>query len=112
MLNFPSSPVLHRAAPMHHIVFLERDSIRAVVRRPAFAHTWEEYPLTLPDELPGRLGNATIAVTNKVRLAGDLLARLPRLRLIAGAATGTDNIDLDYCRDNGIAVTNIIEPAA
>lgn len=92
---------------MHHIVFLERDSIRAVVRRPAFAHTWEEYPMTLPDELPGRLGNATIAVTNKVRLAGELLARLPRLRLIAGAATGTDNIDLDYCRDNGIAVTNI-----
>lgn len=92
---------------MHHIVFLERDSIRAVVRRPAFAHTWEEYPLTLPDELPGRLGNATIAVTNKVRLGGELLARLPRLRLIAGAATGTDNIDLDYCRNNGIAVTNI-----
>ena len=92
---------------MHHIVFLERDSIRAVVRRPTFPHTWDEYPLTRSEELADRLEKATIAVTNKVRLGGDLLARLPCLRLIAGAATGTDNIDLEYCRNNGIAVTNI-----
>jgi glycerate dehydrogenase len=30
---------------MHRIVFLERDSIRADVRRPAFEHAWQEYPL-------------------------------------------------------------------
>lgn len=92
---------------MHHIVFLERDSIRATVRRPAFPHTWTEYPSTRPEQMAERLASATIAITNKVRLGGDLLASLSRIELIAGAATGTDNIDVAWCRDHGIAVTNI-----
>ena len=37
--------------PMHKIVFLERDSIRANVRRPDFPHVWEEYPLTTPEQV-------------------------------------------------------------
>jgi glycerate dehydrogenase len=92
---------------MEHIVFLERDSVRARLRRPAFEHTWIEYPLTPPEQVLERLQDATIAVVNKVRLDGALLARLPRLKLIAAAATGTDNIDLAWCRGHGLAVTNI-----
>ena len=91
----------------HRIVFLERDSIRATVRRPAFAHVWDEYPLTEPDELFARLQHATIAIPNKAPLRGESLARLPKLRLIAEAATGTDNIDLAWCRAHGLAVANI-----
>jgi glycerate dehydrogenase len=91
----------------HRIVFLERDSIRAVVRQPGFPHVWEEYPLTAPDEILPRLREATIAITNKVKLSGEILAQLPKLRMIAGAATGTDNIDLDWCRAHGIVVSNI-----
>ena len=93
--------------PQHHIVFLERDSIRAVVRRPAFDHIWQEYPLTAPDEVYERLREASIVITNKVKLPGELLERLPSLKLVAGAATGTDNIDLAWCRQHGVAVTNI-----
>jgi glycerate dehydrogenase len=92
---------------MEHIVFLERDSIRASVRRPGFAHVWDEYPLTAPDDLLPRLSDATIAITNKVKLTAEILARLPRLRLVASAATGTDNIDLEHCRAHGIVVCNI-----
>ncbi|MDD5250473.1 MAG: D-2-hydroxyacid dehydrogenase [Rhodocyclaceae bacterium] len=92
---------------MHRIVFLERDSIAASVRRPAFAHDWAEYPTTAPDEVFARLADATIAITNKVVLRGELLARLPKLRLIAGAATGTDNIDLAWCREHRLPVCNI-----
>lgn len=92
---------------MEHIVFLERDSIRATVRRPSFPHLWTEYARTDPDEVFDRIRDATIVITNKVRLRGDLLAKLPKLRLIAEAATGTDNIDLAACRARGIAVTNI-----
>ncbi|HTY98324.1 MAG TPA: glycerate dehydrogenase, partial [Rhodocyclaceae bacterium] len=91
----------------HHIVFLERDSIRATVRRPAFAHRWSEYPRTAPGQVLERLADATIAIVNKVVLGGDLLAQLPKLRLIAEAATGTDNIDLAWCRRHGLPVTNI-----
>src|SRR5512135_1312590 len=91
----------------HHIVFLERDSVRAQFRRPDFPHTWQEYPLSAPQELVPRLKDATIAITNKVVLRAEALAQLPQLKLIAGAATGTDNIDLEYCRQHGIVVSNI-----
>jgi glycerate dehydrogenase len=92
---------------MDSIVFLEKDSIRATVRRPSFPHTWTEYEKTAPEEIFERLKDATIAITNKVKLPGELLARLPKLRLIAEAATGTDNIDLAWCRDHKLPVTNI-----
>jgi glycerate dehydrogenase len=92
---------------MENIVFLEKDSIRATVRRPSFPHTWTEYEKTAPDEVFDRLKDATIAITNKVKLPGEMLARLPKLRLIAEAATGTDNIDLAWCRAHGLPVTNI-----
>lgn len=89
------------------IVFLEKDSIRATVRRPAFPHAWTEYDKTAPEEILDRLRDATIVITNKVKLSGELLAQLPKLRLIAEAATGTDNIDLAWCRAHGLPVTNI-----
>ncbi|HTY02417.1 MAG TPA: D-2-hydroxyacid dehydrogenase [Rhodocyclaceae bacterium] len=92
---------------MDRIVFLEKESIRAAVRRPSFPHTWAEFDQTTPDQVLDRLHDATIVITNKVRLPGDLLARLPRLRLIAEAATGTDNIDLAWCHEHGLPVTNI-----
>lgn len=91
----------------HKIVFLERDSIRAVVRAPTFAHTWQEYSVTAPAEILPRLRDATIAITNKVKVTGEILAQCPNLKMIAGAATGTDNIDLEYCRAHGIVVSNI-----
>ena len=92
---------------MERIVYLEKDSIRARVRRPSFAHEWTEYPRTAPDEVFERVKDATIVITNKVVLSGELLARLPGLKLIAEAATGTDNIDLAWCRERGLPVTNI-----
>lgn len=57
--------------------------------------------------LAERLEDATIAITNKVPLAEATLAKLPRLELIAMAATGYDVIDLGYCTAHGIAVANI-----
>jgi glycerate dehydrogenase len=92
---------------MERIVFLDRASVRATLRPPAFAHSWVDHASTEPPETEPRLRGATIAVVNKVRLPGELLARLPDLRLVACAATGTDNIDVAWCRDHGLAVTNI-----
>lgn len=92
---------------MHKIVFLERDSIHAQVRRPSIDHAWLEYPLTSPEEVPERLADATIAIVNKVVLRRELLDRLPRLQMVAVAATGTDNVDLLACRERGILVSNI-----
>ena len=91
----------------HHIVFLDRSTLQAKVRRPAFEHTWQEYPVTNVSELVERLRDATIAITNKVPLRADTLQRLPKLRMIAVAATGYDVIDIDFCKANHIAVANI-----
>lgn len=90
-----------------HIVFLDRSTLQADVRRPAFAHTWHEYASTAGDEIAERLRDATIAITNKVPLRAETLAQLPRLKMIAVAATGYDIIDLPACGARGIAVANI-----
>jgi glycerate dehydrogenase len=96
----------------HHVVFLERDSIKTSVRRPGFEHTYEEYPHTAPDQIVPRLRNATVAIINKVKLDEEMLAQLPRLRMIAITATGYDGIDIAACRRHGIAVANIRNYAA
>src|SRR5919202_2991692 len=92
---------------METIVFLERDTLRAELRPPAFEHRWLDYGATRPEEVAERLRDATVAVVNKLPLRADVLARLPKLKLIAVAATGTDNIDLVFCRERRIAVTNV-----
>ncbi|RJG19218.1 D-2-hydroxyacid dehydrogenase [Massilia cavernae] len=92
---------------MHKIVFLDRDSLVANLRRPGFAHEWTDYPGTAPGEVAERLQGATIAVTNKVALRAADIERLPDLKMVAVAATGTDNIDLAACRARGIVVSNI-----
>lgn len=90
-----------------HIVFLDRASLKANVRRPAFAHTWQEYAATKPEEVVERLRDATIAITNKVALRAESLERLRQLRMIAVAATGYDVIDIAASRAHGVAVANI-----
>lgn len=92
---------------MDTIVFLDRDTVRADFRPPAFPHRWIAHPATAPGEVALRLAGATIAVTNKVPLREDTLAQLPDLRMIAVAATGVDVVDLAACRRRGIAVANV-----
>lgn len=92
-----------------NIVFLDRTSIPAShdIPRPSFPHTWTEYDRTLPEETFERSKDADIVVTNKVVFDRELLSRLPKLKLIAITATGTNNIDLDAAKDLGIAVKNV-----
>ena len=91
---------------MERIVFLERNTFKVEFRRPGFAHEWMDYEETTADQIVERLQNATIAICNKLPLRAPELSRLPQLKLIAVAATGVDNIDLDYCQQNEIAVCN------
>ena len=94
---------------VHDIVFLDRATLgpRVALRRPAFSHRLTEYDRTAPPEVEARLAGAAIAIVNKVDLRADVLARLPDLKLIAVAATGTDCVDKSYCQAHGIAVANI-----
>ena len=91
----------------HRIVFLDRESVPAEVPRPSISHEWREYGHTALEDIVQRLVGATIAISNKVPLRADTLAQLPELKMIAIAATGSDNVDLDYCRTHGIVVCNV-----
>jgi glycerate dehydrogenase len=92
---------------METIVFLDRASLVAEVRRPAFEHVWREYQRTAPGEAAERVRDATVVITNKVVLDRESLAGAPRVKLVAVAATGVNVVDLGYCRERGIAVCNI-----
>ncbi|MBV6423817.1 MAG: Glycerate dehydrogenase [Steroidobacteraceae bacterium] len=68
--------------------------------------------LTLHDETPpgliaSRVADVAILLVNKTRITRDVMAAAPALRLIALAATGTDNVDLEAARERGVAVCNI-----
>lgn len=89
------------------IVFLDRQSIDANVRRPACADDWQEYPASTPEQVVERLQGAQVAITNKVPIGAGMLAALPELRLVAVAATGVNPVDLTACRNQGVVVSNI-----
>jgi glycerate dehydrogenase len=92
----------------HTIVFLDRESVGANVRKPDFPHSYTEYQSTwTPEDIVARLKDATIAIINKVPMREGVLSKLPKLKLIAVAATGTDVVDKAYCKKAGITVVNI-----
>ena len=92
---------------MERIVFLDKGSLRANIRRPVFPHEWVDYDETEAADVVERLKGATIAVTNKVRLRKAELEQLPELGFIAVAATGVDIIDIEYCRQRSLPVSNV-----
>ncbi|MHB1403557.1 MAG: D-2-hydroxyacid dehydrogenase [Thiobacillus sp.] len=89
------------------IVFLDRASLIADMRAPSFAHDWIDHDQTAPAEVVARIQGADIVIVNKVKLSAETLAQAPSVKMIAVSATGTDNVDLAYCRAHGIVVSNI-----
>ena len=53
-----------------------------------------------------------IATRGDYALPRDLMARLPKVKVIASSGTGYDGIDVDAARELGIAVTNSPGPAS
>ncbi|EEF15760.1 glycerate dehydrogenase [Actinobacillus minor 202] len=91
------------------IVFLDRTGIPATheIPRPNFAHQWIEYDRTSADQTYERAKEADIIITSKVLLTRELLAKLPKLKLIAITATGTNNVDMAAAQELGIVVKNV-----
>ncbi len=89
------------------VVFLDRASLKAKVRKPVCADDYVEYAKTSADEIVPRLRGVAVAIVNKVPMRGPTLEQLPELKMIAVAATGYDVVDVAYCKAHGIAVANI-----
>ncbi|HWT54667.1 MAG TPA: D-2-hydroxyacid dehydrogenase [Rhodocyclaceae bacterium] len=94
---------------MLNVVFLDRNTLapQTLVRPLDFPHTLAVFDKTSAEQLPARIADADIVITNKVRLTAEAIAQAPRLKMVAVAATGTDNVDLQACAERGIVVSNI-----
>jgi glycerate dehydrogenase len=89
------------------VVFLDRASLKAKVRKLAFENEYIEHEKTAVGEIVPRLAGAAVAIINKVPMRAETLRQLPQLKMIAVAATGYDVVDVPYCKEHGIAVANI-----
>lgn len=92
-----------------NIVFLDSTAIpkHIPIPRLSFVHTWIEYEHTSSAETIERAKDADIVITSKVIFERETLKQLPKLKLIAITATGTNNVDLVAVEEMGIAVRNV-----
>lgn len=92
------------------IVFLDFATMGEGVDTSVFEEFGEitVYDTTPTDRISERIKDADIVLANKCRLNRETLKGADKLRLICVAATGYDNIDIPYCRENKIAVTNVV----
>jgi glycerate dehydrogenase len=89
------------------VVFLDRASLKAKMRKLAFPAEYVEYQMTAVGDIVARLSGADIAIINKIPMRAETLRQLPQLKMIAVAATGYDVVDIAYCQEHAIAVANI-----
>ena len=91
------------------IVFLDRDTISPQTVLPPFTfeHELKIYGRSTRDQVSERIADAHVVITNKVPLRQEAIELARNLKLVAVAATGTDNVDLDACAARGIVVSNI-----
>ena len=92
------------------IVFLDAATIGDDLTYESFKELGEVvvYPTTNEEEFESHIDGAEVVVINKLKLNATNLPGAKNLKLICLAATGFDNVDLDYCRKSGIGVCNVV----
>ena len=65
------------------------------------------YQTTSAEETQKRIEDADVVVTNKVVITKEMMLHAKKLKLIAIAATGMNNVDLDAAKELGIEVKNV-----
>lgn len=90
------------------IVFLDAATMGDVSFEP-FERLGEftSYPMSTPQQARERVRDIDVLMINKVIVDKDLIDSAPNLKLICIAATGMNNIDLDYAAAKGIPVRNV-----
>jgi glycerate dehydrogenase len=66
------------------------------------------YDHTRREDVVSRAAGMDVIITNKVVVDREIMDALPDLKLICVAATGTNNIDLEYAKELGITVKNVV----
>lgn len=94
---------------MTEIVFLDQETIGKVDNLKLLSKLGklEVYESTEENQVVERCQGKEIVIVNKVRMTEETMKQLPDLKLICVAATGINNVDLNYTENNGIEVKNV-----
>lgn len=92
-----------------NIVVLDRDTVGVDVDFSGIEKYGEAtvYGRTDYEQIPQRIADADIVITNKCRMSKETLEQAKSLKLICLTATGTNNVDKAYTNERGIAVANV-----
>lgn len=94
------------------IVVLERNSVGPDIPVSCLEELGEVicYPNTVTEEeVRERTRDADIVIANKAPMREETLKESRKLKLICEFATGYDNCDLEYLRERGISVANVVD---
>lgn len=94
---------------MYRIVLLDAETIGKVDNFKLLSKLgdFEIFDSTVPEQVVERCLGKDVVVVNKVEMNSNVMKQLPDLKLICVAATGVDNVDLKYAKNNGIDVKNV-----
>lgn len=94
---------------MTNIVFLDQKTIGKVDNLKLLSKLGklDSYESTAPEQVVERCKGKEIVIVNKVEMTEEVMTQLPDLKLICVAATGINNVDLNYTGNNGIEVKNV-----
>ena len=85
---------------------LAQDDLQLEDLNTVFQQQLTLYRATSPAELLPRVQSAEVIISNKVLLDAETLQQCPQLKLILISATGTNNVDLEQARRQGVVVCN------
>jgi len=91
------------------IVFLDAATVGEVKNLAALTGMgqYKQYDYTNPSQRIERIGDSHIIITNKVVIDREVMDACPSIQLICIAATGMNNVDLDYAAERKIQVKNV-----
>ena len=93
------------------IVFLDANTVGEVPNFKVLAKQGdiEIFENTSQHQILERCQGKDVIITNKVQLNKEILEALPDLKLICVAATGINNINIEYAEHRGIQVKNVTD---
>ncbi len=91
------------------IVFLDAKSVGEDIDLSKYSELGEFvcYDFTTPEQLPERVLDADVIITNKCTINESSVGNAKHLKLVCVTATGTNNLDKPYLEQSGIAWRNV-----
>jgi len=91
------------------IVFLDAKSVGEDIDLSKYHELGEfvTYDYTTPEQLPSRVQDADVIITNKCVINESSVGKAENLKLVCVTATGTNNLDKDYLDKHGIEWRNV-----